>query len=139
SQDPAQRRLRRLNFRPLAGTTVGKTEEDDQVTLKVPASTLYYVKRRRAFLIAPKRPRREKEPQEQQKKLPASVPVGQERQNIARPAEATKMAETTKRTEVKKLPTVKWPAFEAGTSKINEKLPDTPKPALGKRGRLPAA
>ena len=139
SQDPAQRRLRRLNFRPLAGTMVGKTEEDDQVTVKVPASTLYYVKRRRAFLIAPKRPRREKEPQEQQKKLPASVPVGQERQNIARTAEATKMAETTKRTEVEKLPTVKVPASKAGTSRNNGKLPDTPKPSLGKRGRLPVS
>src|SRR5438105_5419778 len=139
SQDPAQRRLRRLNFRPPTGTTVGKTEEDDQVTVKVPASTLYYVKRRRAFLIAPKRPRREKEPQEQQKKLPASVPVGQERQNIARTAEATKMAETTKRTEVEKLPTVKVPASKAGTSRNNGKLPDTPKPSLGKRGRLPVS
>ncbi len=139
SQDPAQRRLRRLNFRPPAGTTVGKTEEDDQVTVKVPASTLYYVKRRRAFLIAPKRPRREKEPQEQQKKLPASVPVGQERQNIAPTAEATEMAETTNRTEVEKLPTVKVPASKAGTSQNNGKLPDTPKPSLGKRGRLPVA
>ena len=139
SQDPAQRRLRRLNFRPLAGTTVEKTEEDDQVTVKVPSSTLYYVKRRRAFLIAPKRPRREKEPQEQQKKSPASVPVGQERQDIARPAEAIKMAETTKRTEVEKLPTVKMPAFEAGTSRNNGKLPDTPRPSLGKKGRLPVS
>src|SRR2546428_14162065 len=105
SQDPAQRRLRRLNFRPPAGTTVGKTEEDDQVTVKVPASTLYYVKRRRAFLIAPKSPRREKEPQEHQKKLPASEPVGQERQNKARTSGATEKAENTNRTEVKKLPT----------------------------------
>src|SRR3989440_486530 len=137
SQDPAQRRLRRLNFRPPAGTTVGKTEEDDQVTVKVSASTLYYVKRRRAFLIAPKRPRREKEPQEQQKKLPASVPVGQERQDIARTAEATEMAETTKKTEVEKLPTVKVPASKASNSQINET--NTPKPSLGKRRRLPVS
>src|SRR5260370_18291970 len=102
SQDPAQRRLRRLNFRPLAGTTVGKTEEDDQVTVKVPASTLYYVKRRRAFLIAPKRPRREKKPQENKKKLPASGPIGQKRQKQAPPSEAKKMAETTNRTKDRK-------------------------------------
>src|SRR5437016_2899796 len=116
SQDPAQRHLRRLNFRPPAETTVEKTDEDDQVTVKMSASTLYYVMRRRALVGAPKRPRREKGSQEQQKKLPPSVSVGQEQQNITRSVEATEMAKTTKRTEVEKLSTVKVPASSVGNS-----------------------
>src|SRR5205823_3064878 len=78
SQDSAQRRLRRLSFRPRAEKTTG---EDDQATVKVPISALHYVRRRREFLVAPQPPRQGKEPREQQKKL---SPLAQEKNNNAR-------------------------------------------------------
>ena len=81
SQDSAQRRLRRLSFRPRVEKT---TEEDDQATVKVPVSTLHYVKRRREFLVAPRPTRQEKEPQEGQKKLQQSRQFAQGQQNKAR-------------------------------------------------------
>jgi len=81
SQDSAQRRLRRLSFRPRVEKT---TEEDDQATVKVPVSTLHYVKRCREFLVAPRPTRREKEPQEGQKKLSQSRQFAQGQQNKAR-------------------------------------------------------
>src|SRR5207247_6050762 len=81
SQDSAQRRLRRLSFRPRVEKT---TEGDDQATVKVPVSTLHYVQRRREFLVAPRPPRQEKEPQEEQKKLPQSRQFVQRQQNKVR-------------------------------------------------------
>jgi len=60
------------------------TEEDDQATVKVPVSTLHYVKRRREFLVAPRPLRHEKEPQEGQKKLSQSRQFAQGQQNKAR-------------------------------------------------------
>jgi len=81
SQDSAQRRLRRLSFRPRVEKTTG---EDDQATVKVPVSTLHYVNRRREFLIVPRPLRQEKEPQEGQKKLPQSRQFAQGQQNKAR-------------------------------------------------------
>src|SRR2546421_3625754 len=81
SQDSAQRRLRRLSFRPRVEKP---TEEDDQATVKVPVSSLHYVKRRREFLVAPRPTRQEKGPQEGQKKLQQSRQFAQGQQNKAR-------------------------------------------------------
>src|SRR5438270_3478259 len=70
SQDSAQRRLRRLSFRPRVEKT---PEEDDQTTVKVPVSTLHYVKRRREFLVAPQPARQEKQLQNKARQsLPAT-------------------------------------------------------------------
>src|SRR5947209_20343504 len=78
SQDSAQRRLRRLSFRPRVEKTTG---EDDQATVKVPISALHYARRRGEFLVAPQPPWQGKEPREQQKKVP---PFAQEKYNKAR-------------------------------------------------------
>src|SRR5579859_2839810 len=82
SQDPIQRRLRRLSFKPLAETTGETNGVDEQTTLKVPAATLHYVKRRREFLVAPKRPQRK----EQQQKSSSTGGDEQEQEKKTRSA-----------------------------------------------------
>ena len=96
SQDPSGRRLRRLSFRPIPETTIEKTEENAQITVKVPSSTLHYVARRRQFLLGSNRLEWQREPQGGPQKLLPSSQVRQEQHNITLPPEMIETGEVAK-------------------------------------------
>jgi O-antigen/teichoic acid export membrane protein len=127
SQDPVQRRLRRLSFKPLAETEGETNGVDEQATLKVPAATLHYVKRRREFLVAPKRPQRK----EQQQKPPSTSRDGHEQENKKQPAPPRTKG-------VEKQPTEKEPASPEIERRQVEQVQTVPLAAPERqKGRLP--
>src|SRR5437588_12697439 len=86
SQDSSQRRLRRLNFRPLFDASA----REDQAMLKMPASTPDQMRRRGQFLVAPKLPFEEEEQErspEQQE--PQEKPLGGSGQFVRIPSRKT--------------------------------------------------
>src|SRR2546421_4075769 len=97
--------LQQLRFRPIVSTVEAPTEEVDQITLKLPTSTLHHARRPRRLFKSPFPEEEAQEPspitQEQQGRLPSTQQVGQVHQHKEKPEETTKVDER---------PTLKMPA-----------------------------
>ncbi len=117
--------LQQLRFRPIVSTTAAPTEEDDQITLKLPTSTLHHTRRPRRLFKSPFPEEEAQEPspitQEQQGRLPSWQQVGQVHEHKEKPVETTKVDER---------PTLKMPASIPARRKQFVELPGVPRRAL---------
>jgi len=95
--DPTKLCLQQLSFRPIVETIVVPTEEDDQITLKLPTSTLHHTRRPGGFLKSPFPEEASPQPspitQEQQGRLLSTYQLAQEHLHKKTPVETTKVDE----------------------------------------------
>src|SRR2546421_11061419 len=114
-----------LRFRPIVSTVAAPTEEDDQITLKLPTSTLHHARRPRRLFKSPFPEEEAQEPspitQEQQGRLPSTQQVGQVHQHKEKPVETTNVDER---------PTLKMPASIPARRKQFVELPGVPRRPL---------
>ena len=83
-----------LRFRPIVETIAAPTEEDDQITLKLPASTLHHARRPKGLFKSPFPEEEDQEPSPiTQGRLPSTQQVGQVHQHKGKPVETTKVDE----------------------------------------------
>src|SRR2546421_6882248 len=117
--------LQQLRFRPIVSTVEAPTEEDDQITLKLPTSTLHHTRRPRRLFKSPFPEEEAQEPspitQEQQGSLPSWQQVGQVHQHRGKPVETTKVDER---------PTLKMPTSIPARRRQFAELPGVPRRAL---------
>src|SRR6266567_9181012 len=89
--------LQQMRFRPIVETIATPTEEDDQITLKLPTSTLHHARPPKRLFKSPFPEEEAQEPspitQEQQGRLPSWQQVGQVHQHNEKPVETTKVDE----------------------------------------------
>lgn len=97
NHDPTKLYLKQLSFRPIEETKVAPNEEDDEITLKLPASTLHHARRPGGLLKSPFPLEESQEPspatQGQRKKLPPPSQFGLQHRHKGTPAERTQAAE----------------------------------------------
>src|SRR2546421_3485320 len=117
--------LQQLRFRPIVSTVAAPTEEVDQITLKLPTSTLHHARRPKRLFKSPFPEEEAQEPspitQEQQGRLLSRYQVGQAHQHKEKPVETTNVDER---------PTLKMPASIPARRKQFVELPGVPRRAL---------
>src|SRR6266487_1001052 len=95
--DPTKLCLQQLSFRPIVETIVVPIEEDDQITLKLPTSTLHHTRRPGGFIKSPFPEEASPQPspiiQKQQGRLLSTYLLAQEHQHTKTPVETTKVDE----------------------------------------------
>src|SRR5436190_8931899 len=102
NHDPTNLCQQQSSFRPNAETIALPTEEDDQITLKLPTSTLHHARRPKRLFKSPFPEEEAQEPSPiTQGRLPSWQQVGQVHQHKEKPVETTKVDER---------PTLKMPA-----------------------------
>src|SRR5712691_8370454 len=117
--------LQQSRFRPIVSTVEAPTEEDDQITLKLPTSTLHHARPPKRLFKSPFPEEEAQEPspiaQEQQGRLLSRYQVGQAHQHKEKPVETTNVDER---------PTLKMPASIPARRKQFVELPGVPRRAL---------
>src|SRR5207248_8448007 len=97
NHDPTNLCQQQSSFRPNAETIALPTEEDDQITLKLPTSTLHHARRPKGLFKSPFPEEEAQEPSpiphEQQGRLLSRYQVGQVHQHKEKPVETTKVDE----------------------------------------------
>src|SRR2546429_6207959 len=114
--------LQQLRFRPIVSTVAAPTEEVDQITLKLPTSTLHHTRHPRRLFKSPFPEEEAQEPspitQEQQGRLLSRYQVGRQAyQHKEKPVETTNVDER---------PTLKMPASISARRKQFVELPGVP-------------